>query len=400
MFTERSDPQTFAGLVDRQALDPWRLESDALFVELVDIAGKGSGLDLRIGRQQIIWGTADKFHPVSNLNALDVEDALLFGAVVANEMISLRYRPGVSAGDEDSPWFDELSFEVVFVPFFKPAQLPNSAGLAFTDQAELERQAKTVELRKLIQAQKDVSNLFTFSYSPEVVLPAKEGANSMVGARLGWRLLGIDMGFSYFYGFDGFPRAEKVIVNVDGTRADSAIRLTYPRKHVFGIDMATSLDFLGGVGLWAEVAVVAHDNLYRFIDPRPILAAPVLEKEHDGGVFVKAVVGIDYTFGSRWYVNIQYMHGFVDEFGQRNLGDYLVAGSEIKFPKDIISLRLFTILDFDTFSYVVYPQLTATPWSGAELAVGGFLFLGTPDSKFGAKIAGRSTVFFKATYRF
>ena len=37
--------------------------------------------------QVVQWGTADMFNPTNNLNAPDLEDPLMFGESVANEMV-------------------------------------------------------------------------------------------------------------------------------------------------------------------------------------------------------------------------------------------------------------------------------------------------------------------------
>ena len=404
IFTHRPEIADFGGLVDRTRLDPWRLESDALFVEFTDVLV--DGLDLRLGRQQIIWGSADKFHPISNLNALDVEDPTLFGATLANQMISIAYQPSVTLGPEDAPTLDELSFQVVWVPFFKPARLPQSAGLGFTDHDVFSHRANTPLLKRLI-TQEDalISAGWTFTNDPKVVLPDETLDNSMVGARMGWKLLGIDMGFSYFYGFDDFPRAEKIETEIDVTDVTGTITLTYPRVHVLGFDAATSLDWLDGLGLWTEIGVTLHEDLYRVVATGPTIGINEIEKEHEAGAFVKAVVGIDYTPVEWLYLNVQYLHGFLDEFGASSLNDYLVAGADFKLATDRVLLRLFGIVDFADGSFVLYPQVTVKPWSAGEIVLGAFIYSSTfgghdETKKFASRAAGSSTLFLKAKASF
>jgi hypothetical protein len=398
IFTERSDPQNFAGLVDRALLDPWRFESDALFVEFIDMGL--DGFDLRIGRQQIIWGTADRFHPTSNLNAYDFEDPLKFGEAIGNEMVTLRWRPDAQVGDEDEPWLSEFNMELVFVPVFKPAQLPNSAGVAFTDSDEMARQAKSPKLLGLLAEQaKLAAQGWTFAYAPSISLPEHDAGNSMYGARLGFRLLGVDLSFSYFRGFDDMPRVEKVTTVATGTDVSSNVHLTYPRVQVLGVDMATSLDWLGGLGLWTEVGITFHDDLHQIIDTGPIEGV-VLEKELEAGYFVKAVVGMDYTITPWWYVNVQYLRGFVDEFGKGRMGDYIVAGMDFKIARDIVLFRMFGIVNLSDGSFVAFPQISVKPWNNGELTLGAFMFFGDKDTKFGSKVAGESTVFLKGTVLF
>jgi len=399
VYTERSQAVDFAGLTNRSLLDSWRLESDELFVEFRDVGL--DGLDFRLGRQVVIWGSADRFHPTANLNPLDVEDPLQFGAAVGNEMLLMRWRPDAMAGEAKNPWFDEFNLELVCVPIFKPAQLPESAGFAFTDQDELERRATSPELKSLILEQKNLMQEgWTFAYQPTVQLPEKNIHNSMAGARMSFRLVGVDLGFSYFRGFDDFPRAEKVTNDALGKDVTSNVQLTYPRVQVVGADMATSLGFLGGLGLWAEVGMTFHDDLYRVIDTYPVGTGIVVEKERGADHFIKAVVGVDYSITPWWYVNVQYMHGFLDEFGEDQLNDYMVAGSDIKMARDKVLLRIFGIVSIQDQSFVLFPQLVVKPWNNGEFAVGSFLFMGKEDTKFGSPAAGRSNVFMKARVSF
>ncbi len=410
VFVHRPNPGTFGGLVDREALDPFRIESDALFVEFMDVGA--DGLDIRLGRQQIIWGSADRFHPTSNLNPLDVEDPLEFGDTIANQALRIRYAPYVFAGDEDEPWFEELSFEVAWVPLFVPAQLPESGGLAFTDPNETIRLANHQKLKNLATLLKGfVDGGAVVNWDLQVQQPEFSLANSMVGARIAWNLLGIDMSVSYFRGFEDIPRGEKAIVTGDPANVGSRIQLTYPRVQVVGADFTTSLDWLDGVGLWAEVGVFFHDDLYLVIDGRQFegyegidaLNTPPV-KEHEAGQFVKAVVGMDYTPVPWWYINVQYLHGFVDEFGADDLEDYIVAGMDFKMARDKVTLRLFSMVDITDTSFVLFPQLIAKPFSGGEITVGAFLYSGLfglpKDTKFGSPVAGASTVFTRATWSF
>ncbi len=399
VYTERSEAVDFAGLTNRSLLDPWRLESDELFVEFRDVGV--DGLDIRLGRQVVIWGSADRFHPTSNLNPLDVEDPLQFGAAVGNQMLLVRWRPDAMAGEAENPWFDEFNLELVCVPVFKPAQLPESAGFAFTDQDELERRATSPVLKELIDEQKlKMQQGWTFAYEPTVQLPESNLQNAMAGARMSFRLMGVDLGFSYFRGFDDFPRAEKVTNETLGLDVTSRVQLTYPRVQVIGADMATSLGFLGGMGLWAEVGMTFHDDLYRLIDTFPLDSGVVSEKEHSAGHFIKAVVGMDYSITPWWYVNVQYMHGFLDEFGADQLKHYIVAGSDIKMARDKVLLRFFGIVSLEDQSFVLFPQVVLKPWNNGEFAVGSFLFMGESDTKFGSPAAGRSNVFLKGRVSF
>lgn len=427
IWTEFGQPQDFAALTKREVLDPVRFESDALFVEFRDIGV--DGLDFRLGRQQIIWGTADRFHPTSNVNPLDVQDPLDFGKTVAQEAFSLRYRPYVVVGDEDEPWFEEPHFELVWAPIFKPAQLPDSAGLAFVDPAEQVRLANHPQIKELARQNRGYAQGgASVNYDVTMATPDFEIANSAYGARAGFSLFGFDLSFSYFSGFEDFPRAEKVVVSGDANDVQADVTLSYARIQVIGVDLTTSLDWADGIGLWTEVGITLHDDLWTVIDGTRFVGnepgfydtsapgeAPNMEfingptfangpiKEWDKGFFVKAVVGMDYTPFAWWYINVQYLHGFIDEFGADDLEDYLVGNMDFKMANQRVTLRIAAILNFQDQSHVIFPQLIIKPFTGAEFTVGAFLYSGlwaNKATKFGSPVAGQSTVFTRARFSF
>jgi hypothetical protein len=434
-FIGQTDVEKGPELISRSAIDPFRIESDAIFVEILDLATEG--LDLRLGRQILRWGTGDQFNPTTNMNPLDVEDRIKFGERIANEMIVLSYTPPieVEADDEDdAPVMDEINITVAVAPFFRPSQLPSSALLAFDDRTQFRRLANSDQLAPLF----DQEELFvgaggSVTYDVNVDTPPPEFENVQVGARLAWAFYGIDMSVSWYHGFDDIPRAEKVYasnltlpavptvpltdigaalgsLDLSGVSIDNEIHLVYPRKDVIGADFSTSLDFLGGMGLWAEFAWTIHDDLYRFTRTSavflpggievPGIEERILEREHAKGGFFKLVVGLDYTIQPWWYVNVQYLHGFPDEFGADNLNDYFVAGSDFKMFKDQVLLRLFAIVQVQDQSTVLYPQLSFMFWQNTEIMLGALAYTGDADSKFGNRITGPNTVFMRGKLYF
>src|SRR5207237_4232252 len=113
-----SDVADLDSTLYRERIDPYYIEADAAYLDIYKILPH---LDLRIGRQIVSWGSADKFNPTNNLNTLDLSDPLLFGKALANNMIRADW----------NPWGD-LIVTAVWVPIFRPAQLPRTAPLAVT----------------------------------------------------------------------------------------------------------------------------------------------------------------------------------------------------------------------------------------------------------------------------
>jgi hypothetical protein len=76
-------------LYNKGIVDPYNLEIREAYVQLYGFLTKN--LDLTIGRQRIVWGTADKLNPTDNLNPLDLEDILDFGRRRGSDAINLNY---------------------------------------------------------------------------------------------------------------------------------------------------------------------------------------------------------------------------------------------------------------------------------------------------------------------
>src|SRR5262249_35860781 len=135
--------------------------------------------------------TADKFSPTNNVNTLDLSDPLLFGKALANDMVRLDF----------NPWGD-IIFTAIWVPIFRPAQLPRTAPLAVTEpQRPAPVQADDIRTTlgqlALLMPPKQVQ-VYT-------MLPEPSIENSQVGLRLAGRVLGIDASLSYYHGRWGIP---------------------------------------------------------------------------------------------------------------------------------------------------------------------------------------------------
>ena len=423
VFSGFPQADTLDGLLLREQVDPLRFESDALYLSIED--WMADGIDLRIGRQILHWGTADMFNPTNVVNAYDFEDPLKFGEAIATEMLVLSLTaPWYSYSESlDVTVFDEFSLTLVAVPVFRPGMLPASAMAAFSDPDLFRQLVDSPTLTSVASLQTPfLEGGGTLVYDTGVKTPDFAMDNIQLGSRMRWTLLGMDMSLSYYRGFDDTPRAERVEVrdlpipvteedlndldkleasikalNLDNVVAQTDVMLTYPKVHVLGADLSTSLDFLGGLGLWAEFAMTFHDDLYRYVS---IDQAQILEREAEKGSFWKLTAGMDYSITSWWYANVQYIHGFVDEFGAAALNDYIVAGSDFKAFAEQLTIRTFVIYQIQDQSMVMYPQLIFKFWPGTELTAGAFVFLGDEESKFGSRITGPSTVFLKGRYNF
>ncbi len=409
-------------------VDPYYLEAAAAYIDVYRIVPH---VDLRIGRQVVNWGTADKFNPTNNLNTLDLSDPLLFGKALANNMVRIDYNP-----------IADLVLTAVWVPIFRPAQLPRTAPLAVTEP-QRPAPVQEADIRDAL-GQLAVANPPTqvnvYTLQPETSL-----SNSQVGVRLGGRLWGQDLSLSYYHGRWGIPTPAWV---TNGPGGVVNVGVIWPKMDVLGFDWAGSLEKLRGLGYWFEGAVIfpqevtygvyndTQSGAHQAVTFQPLpggghQVSIGTEAWSRGTVipstpFVKLTAGLDFTFNKYLYSNIQYVYGFIDEFGagttsyakpgahigdeprtEARIGHYIVAGSDIKLFSDQLLIRLFAAFkspqmgDQDPkFTAVIFPQLAWAVWDATELSLGAFIFLGDRDTKFGDPAAGASELFCKAKFTY
>ena len=437
VFSGRSKVDRFHTLHERGSVDPFYIESSGLYLRINDFVL--DGLDLKIGRQIVEWGSADKFNPTSVINSVDLEDPMDFGRLVANEMIVLSYSPGWMIDGDETPIFDEFRMELVYVPMFRSSLLPESGRLAFSEPNQFRNFVNSETLHGLV----NIQELF-LKYGGEVLYdvrikePDWALKNSQVGGKISFSLLGVDFGLMGYYGYDHNNQPQQVLVNavssdanvqvlmnaampaVAGTKEEmedlmglltsygeegkvrtikgfTDVELGFPRVGVFGAEFSTSLDFLGGMGFWGEATLTFHDDVMIDLD---INGTRLSERQFKKGHYWKAVLGIDNTITKWLYVNVQYVRGFVNEFGASSIGNYVVAGVDVKGFNEQALLRVFAILNMDDPSTILYPMLSFKFWQATELVAGALLHFGGDNSTFGNRIVGRNIVFLQGRYSF
>lgn len=396
-----------------EAVNPYRFEVPALYVDMKNFLV--SGLDMRVGQQTVLWGQGDQFNPTNNLNPDDLRDPLLFGKQQANFMVKLDY------------WISEsFSISGVLVPIFRPALLPQSAalGLAAVDRIPV----SNAFLRHRLESDMAASGGESLGH-PTVVANATTELpeTSFENMQMAYRLAGIvaeqDVALSYYYGRTDFPQPKHNHTrHSPGERCnpddatdcvkgllETDVTLHYPRMHVYGLNVAGEIpldwisETLSGLGYRFEGALVVPSRATLKITNEDLaLDLPQAAGEYDydadgtpGGrepavvettPFLKWTVGLDYSIGENIYVNAQWVHGLMDEYGagdflsegyaarqssvtsrdidtitecsllkdgttcakevlRNRLGDYVVIGIDYKFLNDNAMIRLFTIWD-------------------------------------------------------
>jgi hypothetical protein len=323
-------------------------------------------LDLKIGKQRIAWGTADQFNPTDNLNPYDLEDILDFGRHNGSEAFNAIWN-----------FTAATSFQMVYIPFFRPANLPLAPFAALLTGPD-----PTLE-------EWEIAGIKNIALAP--------GFNFRQGAVLGTRfrssILNTDFSLSYVYGRDGFPLPQTTTIRVLENMYSTEMlnELAFQRYHIFGADMAGSI---GPVGAWAEAALFLPEEefkqtTYFIYDPRlepNVYDTILIEKKP----FLKFVIGADYTFRDGSYVNIQFLHGFVHERGKGQLNNYLLFGWEKSFFSEKWLVRPVAggiastdNRDFSNNYGIIYsPEISYKGIDNLELGIGAYIFEGKGGNLF------------------
>ena len=301
-------------------------------------------LDVKIGKQRIAWGTADKFNPTDNLNSNDLTDFFDFEAKVPSLALKASY------------YLEDFTITGVWLPFFEPALFPRG-GTAFF-----------------------------FNLEPNSVeVPDKTLQNSMFALKLSGTAFNLDYSLSYFKGFDAIP----IPLKLDQA---SGLVLGYPEIQALGFDFAGELS---SVGFWGEMALFFSEEIK--MGPRVLLSDEP---------YLKYTIGADYTFKNGIYWQIQYVHGFFTERGNGNLNNFLFSTIAKNFFNDELKLELrggAEAEDIDThegsYGFAVVPEISYRPVDNLELTLGAYLFWGKGDTFF-ERLKDENQLYFETKFSF
>jgi len=364
-------------LFNTDQTSPYNLQIREAYVEFYDLFVKN--LDVRIGRQRIAWGTADKLNPTDNLNAYDLEDIWDFGRHHGSDAIRARY------------YFNDFYLEGDYIPFFRPATLPRG------DWAE--GLGRPVEIPPGFYVAEMIDSLAT---------PAlKLGESAAYAFKFGGFAAGFDFSASYVYGREGLPVGYLSQISFANMEGGLAVRnyMDFPRLHIVGIDLAGAIR---SVGVWAESAAFIPTEAWKLTIDLSAFGLPdrdsiLVERKP----WFKVAAGFDYTFRGGHYLNFQYLHGFMHERGRGNLNDYFVMNYEKRFFNEKLKVQPATLAlvvsDWkdiaDNYALVYMPFMTYMPNVNAEIFLGVRLIGGKGDDVF-AQYKDKDEFVFGVRYRF
>ena len=368
-----SEVSQTADLQGKDNIYKWELEFREAYLDLYQFGLQD--LDVRIGRQIITWGTADKLNPTSNICPEDLEDVFNFGEQSGVNSVLVTY------------YWGDFTFSGVYIPAFTPAVLPS--GIYASALATPMEFPEGMTLRK---------------YWDKIILPEQKFTESSQAAfKLGTNLFNYDLSVSYYYGRDDLPLLNKVIISPVDTlgTVDVAAEMIYPKMQVIGADFAGSLL---DVGIWGEAALMIPDEVEMQTVIEDEIQKSIALKDDS---YCKFVIGGDYTFKNGIYLNTQYLHGFVHERGNDDLNDYLTFRFEKKFFNDELKIvpigGAVSVPDWDNYEnnygLVINPELSFLPYDNIEMILGAFILDGKGSNMF-SSLKDNDEVYFKAKVSF
>ncbi len=365
--------QYFADLTDRNKISPFDIELREAYIDLNKFPF--SNMDIRIGKQRIVWGTADKINPTDNLNPDDLEDIWDFG------------RHSGSNGIKIDGYVSDFSISYVFLPNFTPAILPENSWLSASNMLVPVLPGITIR-----------------TVEDSLAMPEYTIKNSINGIKIKRNFFGFDFSLSYVYGRDDIPIIKKTaFVPVGLTEVDIHNEFYFPRMQVIGADLAGAV---GDIGLWAEAGLFLPESTSLVIDMTQLGMGTMDTLILDRKPYVKYVFGLDYTFKNGLYINLQYAHGFFHERGKM-LEDYILTGLEWKlFAEELNLMPLNTGIEIRDFSdiknnyAIVYaPEISYKPVEDCEVTLGTRLIDGVSETLFG-QAKDRDEVLVRIKYNF
>jgi len=331
-------------------------------------------LDLRVGKQRIAWGTADRFNPTDNLNPEDLSDFLAFGA----KLPTWALRADVVIVDS------YLKLTGVWLPGPVPALMPRFGELPLGGST-------TGSIGDLVPP-----GITTTMGEIGLGLPRADLMHSMQALKASGSVVGVDWSLSYFHGYDDIPIEKDVAIRVV-TPVEIAVDATaiLPETHVVGADLAGELFT---VGWWVETAVFFPQEVALALSaptPQGVRTAEAVILRADP--YTKLTAGLDYTFFWGSYVNLQYVHGLFAERGSA-LHDYLVLALRHNFFDGKLTLTNGFMFEADglkdvanNYGVSMAYELLYKPFDNIDLSLGHVMIGGEGNALFASMAHGDQT---------
>jgi hypothetical protein len=313
--------------------------------------------DVRLGKQQIVWGESVGLFFADVVNAKDLREYVL------PDFEWIR----IPQWGADVEWsHDDMHVEFVWLPVLQFNRLgPSGSEFEFPYPVPAGATFSTVD--------------------PST--PPSSFNNGEVGLRLSTLSDGWDLSGFYLYTWDKSPIPFRQL-----TGGTFQFHPDYERAHLWG---ATLSKELADVVLRGEMVVNPHQSLVTFDprDPDGILERGALDY----------VLGAGYTFFDRLQTNVQWMQRWIpghrDLMQEDDVRTHLSLWAKMELLDGKIEPECLVLTGVTEVDMLYRPQITYNATDSLEVTVGADVFQGDAAGLFG-RFDERSRVYTEVTYHF
>lgn len=315
--------------------------------------------DLRLGKQQIVWGEAVGLFFADVVNAKDLREFVLpdFDMIrIPQWGTNLEYaRENFHA---EFVWFPILEFNKLGVAnseFQFPFPVPENTPFTAQDPSQ----------------------------------PKNSIENSETGLKLSYLLNGWDFGAFYLYTWDKFPAMFRSIDSQGGYH----FLPQYKRLNIIGATFSKEIKDIIAKG---EFVFNRKGNF------------PIFDNTNAGGIsrkdFIDYLLGVDYTFFGAIDTNFQFMQRIIFDFDKRLVNEDQVRNSvslrlERGFLNNSLETEFLVIASLMEQDLLYRPKITYNFKNNWKLRFGFDIFQGKPAGVFG-RFEKKSRVYSEVSYAF
>ncbi|NOQ26344.1 MAG: hypothetical protein GQ564_13350 [Bacteroidales bacterium] len=323
-----------------------------------------TNFDLRIGKQQVVWGKGDGVFITDIVSPLNLTEFLLpdFDEI----------RTGVIA-TKFNYYIGNSTLEVIWMPIITPTETPSSSSIWYITP--------------------DFPVTPTFDYSRENIDPSLE--NSEIFVKYSAMTSKIDFEIMGAYTWDDYPtmHVEKQFDMSSGSPVLSGLNVT-PEHHRLSVGGGSFSTEIKGVIFRGEAA---YYNGKYFQTEDPLQIESIIQKD-----YLHYLVGLDFIIGS---VNVS------TQFIQQAILDYDSYILKEKTENTMTFLARYDLLretlHFELFSYIgltysdalIRPKISYDFDDSFSILLGSNIFIGESDGRFG-QYKDNSMIYAKLKYNF
>ena len=322
--------------------DDYRMDLREIYVDIyLDT------IDIRVGKQQIMWGKADGVFITDVVSPKNLTEFLLPDF---NEI-----RMGVNSLKLDYS-SDNSTFELVWIPMFTPTKIPASDSIWGVKM--------------------DIPKGVTIDKSKMKIDPSLE--NSEIFFKYSLLASAIDLEVMAGYMWDDDPTLHLNKAMVDGHPQMSIV----PEYHRLGVMGGSfSKDIAGMFVLRGEIAYY-YDKYFLLNTPDKVTGENTTQRD-----YIHYVVGIDATPFWDIYMSTQFIQrailNYTDDIQNEDFDNTMTFLMRKTFLRETLDVELFAYYSITDGDALIKPKIAYKYTDELELSVGAYIFVGDSDGMFG-----------------